>query len=85
MRFCLASLFFIVVGFIFLAIWGFFSFYLDTIYAALAPTALGNSLALMENITLAFGVICALFFIVGIVLIFVLDSFADEPETYWRG
>ena len=84
MRFTFASLFFIVLGFIFLVLWGFFSFYLDTIYDALAPSAVGNSLELMENISLAFGVICALFFVVGIILIFVLDSFADEPETYWR-
>lgn len=84
MRFSLASVFFIVAGFIFLVLWGFFTLYLKTIYDALEPMAVGNTVEIMENITTAFGVICALFFVVGIVLIFVLDSFAEEPELYWR-
>jgi hypothetical protein len=32
----------------------------------------------------AFGIICVLFFVVGIVLFFVLDATAEEPEMYWR-
>jgi H+/Cl- antiporter ClcA len=84
LRFSIASLFFICLGFIFLCLWGFFSFLLDSIYNALSPTAVDDSILLMQDISWAFGVICALFFIVGIVLIFVLDSFADEPEMYWR-
>lgn len=82
MRFSLASLFFIGVGFAFLALWGIFSFVLSEVNDALLPGPTGASTT-MELLPTAFGVLCAIFFITGIVLVFVLDSLADEPEMYW--
>jgi len=32
----------------------------------------------------AFGVISAIFFVTGIIAIFVLDSLSDDPELYYR-
>lgn len=32
----------------------------------------------------SFGILCAIFFVAAILSIFVLESLADEPETYWR-
>lgn len=84
MRFSLASLFFIIAGFIFLALWGFFSFLHEQIFDALTPTAPTEAIGIFTLLGDAFGVLCAIFFITGIVLFFVLDSLADEAEMYWR-
>ena len=88
MRFPLAAVFFIVLGFIFLAFWGFSSFLLSSVVDAMTPYAneLGQSeySNLLVELPVAFGIICVLFFIVGIVLFFILDAMADEPELYWR-
>jgi beta-lactamase regulating signal transducer with metallopeptidase domain len=88
MRFPLAAMFFVISGFIFLAFWGFSSLLITTVTDAISPLAADlNETGLDEIITLlptAFGFICVLFFIVGIVLIFILDANADEPEMYWR-
>ena len=88
MRFPLAAMFFIVVGFIFLACWGVSSYLLSVVTDAMTPLA--NDLGqpsyteLLTTLPWAFGFICALFFVVGIVLFFVLDATAEEPEMYWR-
>ena len=42
----------------------------DTTIATLLPTAL--------------GILCAIFFVTGILLIFVVDALADEPEMYYK-
>jgi len=40
-------------------------------------------LGLLSDIQLAFGVICCITFVAGILLIFILESWSDEPETYY--
>jgi hypothetical protein len=88
MRFPLAALFFLVTSFIFFVSWAVSSYIISAVDDALTPLSTGFSTSnFSELVTLlptAFGIICAIFFIVGIFLIFVLDSLADEPEMYWR-
>jgi len=84
MRFSIASLFFVCLGFIFFVLWAIFSFFLSEIYDALSPSAPVGAMTTLDLVPVAFGVICAIFFVTGLVLIFVLDSLADEPEMYWR-
>ena len=88
MRFPLAAMYFIIIGFIFLAIWGVSSYMISQFGLALDPfveeineSGLND---LMTTIPYAFGIICVLFFVVGIVLFFILDANAEEPELYWR-
>ena len=88
MRFPLAALFFLIMSFIFFCIWAVTSYLLSTVSDVITPLSTefmsstqGGFISLLPT---AFGIICALFFIVGILLIFVLDSLADEPEMYWR-
>lgn len=85
MRFPLASLFFIVASFIFFCFWAVMSLYLDTIKNALTPLASADALVSINLIPTAFGIICVVFFLAGILLIFVMDALADEPEMYYRG
>ena len=88
MRFPLAALFFLISSFIFFCFWAFTSLLLSSVGDALTPLSTDfMSSSQGEFITLlptAFGIMCVLFFLVGILLIFVLDSLADEPEMYWR-
>jgi len=88
MRFPLAALFFLISSFIFFIGWAVSNFLLTSIVDAMTPyaTDLGEAsyTNLLTLLPTAFGIMCALFFIVGIILIFVLDSLADEPEMYWR-
>lgn len=84
LRFNIAALFFICVGFGFFVCWAVLSFMLDTIADVLVPDANPSAVAIIEQLPVAFGIICAIFFVTGILLIFVLDSLADEPEMYWR-
>jgi len=84
LRFSIASLFFVCLGFVFFALWAFFSMFLNEIYTALYPTAPTGAMHTLDLVPTAFGVICAIFFVTGILLIFILDSFAEEPEMYWR-
>ena len=88
MRFPLAALFFLIAAFIFFCFWAYSSLVMTTVSDALTPLGSGFSTSSFSNlVTLlptVFGIICALFFIVGILLIFVMGSLADEPEMYWR-
>ena len=92
MRFPIAAMFFIIIGFIFLVFWAVSSYLIDIVVDTMSPlsTTITNNTdrASFQNILaelpLAFGFICVLFFIVGVVLFFVLEANADEPETYWR-
>ena len=87
MRFTTTSIMFIVAGFIFLAFWGFSSLLIDEVGNALddvddnLPTDYTEIRNLLPT---AFGIIAAIFFVCGIILIFVLDSISDEPEMYYR-
>ena len=88
MRFPLAALFFILTGFMFFCFWAYSFFLLTTVSDAMSPLAAAlSSPGATEVINLlptVLGILCALFFIVGILLIFVLDSWSDEPEMYYR-
>jgi len=87
MRFPLASLFFLITSFVFFISWAVSSYLITAVDDALTPTASFSTSSFSDLVTLiptAFGVICVLFFIAGIILIFVMDSLAEEPETYWR-
>ena len=84
MRFSIASLMFLISSFIFGVFWAVISYLHDQINTALSGFTTANSQNIIDMIQTGFGIICALFFIVGILLIFVLDSMADEPEFYWR-
>ena len=91
MKFPLAAIFFLVASFIFFIIWVVMTFMLSTVYGALSPLGSGFSVAdntsYMNDIStvqFAFGFLCLLFLIVGIILIFVLESWSDEPEYYYR-
>ena len=88
MRFPLAALFFIVGSFIFFACFGMSSWLIDEMGSGLQSNVddLGSSELnnLWSLIPSAFGVIAVLFFIVGVLLIFVLDATADEPEYFYE-
>jgi len=87
MRFPLAALFFLIMSFIFFVSWAVSSYIITAVDDALTPIASFSTSSFNDLVTLlptVFGIVCALFFIVGILLIFVLDSLADEPEMYWR-
>lgn len=84
MRFSIAALFFVCMAFIFFILWAVFSFVLKEVYDALSPSAPAGALTTLDLLPIAFGVICAIFFVTALVFIFVLDSLADEPEMYWR-
>lgn len=84
MRWSIASLFFICVGFIFFALWAILSLFIDTVYDALYATAPVDAQTILDLLPTAFGVLCALFFVTGIILFFIMESLADEPEMYWR-
>ena len=88
MRFPLAALFFLISSFIFFVSWAVTSYLLSSVSDAMSPlaAALSGSGAtdIISMLPTALGIICAFFFITGILLIFVLDSWSDEPEMYWR-
>ena len=88
MRFPLAALFFLISSFIFFVSWAVTSYLLSSVSDAMSPLAatLSSSGAtdIISMLPTALGIICALFFITGILLIFILDSWSDEPEMYWR-
>jgi len=88
MRFSLAALFFLIASFIFFVSWAVSSYVITEVDNALTPLSTdfstSNFADLVTLLPTAFGIMCALFFITGILMIFVLDSLADEPETYWR-
>ena len=87
MRFPLAALFFLITSFIFFVSWAVTSYLLSSVSDAMSPLAatLSSSGAtdIISMLPTALGIICALFFITGILLIFVLDSWSDEPEMYF--
>jgi len=91
MRFPMAAIMFLVISFIFFVSWLVSSYLVSTVTSSMAPyssmlapegqTSYNGLLAMLP---VAFGVICAIFFVMGILLIFVLESWSDEPEYYYR-
>jgi len=87
MRFPLAALFFLIGSFIFFCFAGFSYFLITNIDDALSPLGAAYDSTYQNIVTIlptAFGIIAALFFVAGILLIFILDSLQDEPEYYYR-
>ena len=88
MRFPLAALFFLITSFIFFVSWAVSSYLMTAVSDAMSPLAAALSGSGATDIIIllpyALGILCAIFFITGILLIFVLDSWSDEPEMYWR-
>lgn len=84
MRFPLAALMFLIAAFIFFVLYAVGSLLLTEVSDALSPTATSEAADLITLISTAFGIISVVFFVAGILLIFVLDSLQDEPEMYWR-
>lgn len=88
MRFPLAALGFIFASFIFFVAWAVSSYLINETKDAMTPlaTELGSAeySSMITLLPTVFGVICAIFFLVGILLLFVLDSLSDEPEYYYR-
>jgi hypothetical protein len=87
MRFAITAVLFVIAVFGFFIGYAVSSYTLTQFYNALEPFAntLSTTNAKDDMILLcsAFGIICA-FILVLIVIIFVLDTLSDEPETYWR-
>ena len=81
MRFPLAALFFVISAFIFFCYWVFSSLIVNTVADALPSSQADHIIGM---IPWALGIICAIFFVCGLVAVFVLDSLADEPEYYDR-
>lgn len=87
MRWPIAALFFLVGSFIFFVFFVGTGLLVDTTYDAMdaqSDNVDSRFSSLIDTIQLAFGIICALFFVTGLVLIFVLDSLREDPESYYR-
>jgi hypothetical protein len=86
MRFPLASIFFIIASFVFFMCWSVGTFVIDEIGGGLDDTALPSEYQDTKSLlsTNTFGILSAIFFVIGILSIFLLDALADEPELYWR-
>ena len=88
MRFPLAALFFLISSFIFFVFFVVASVIVGETHDALLPFAqdlsTGDAVNLIGLMPLALGVICAIFFLTGILLIFVLDALGDDYEYYYR-
>jgi len=88
MRFPLAALFCVIVSFIFFVVWAVSTYLISNVVDVMTPLAndLGSAsyTNLLTLLPYAFGIICLLFFVFGIILFFILDATAEEPEMYWR-
>jgi len=87
MRFPLVALLFIVSSFIFftfMAVSYLIMTNIDTAIDNLSPGYDSTFQGIVDLLPTAFGIIGILFFVVGLLLIFVLESLSDEPEMYYR-
>ncbi|GAG92265.1 unnamed protein product [marine sediment metagenome] len=88
MRFPIAALFFVIACFIFFVLWAVTSLLINEVRNAMAPLAsqLGSDSYnnMLSTLPWAFGVICAIFFVMAIIVVFILDALGDEPEYYYR-
>jgi len=90
-RATLAAIFFIISGFIFFVFWAVSTFIISTFYDTMEPigkdqiTGWMNPeyMNIINQLQPAFGVICALFFLVGILLLFAMRALASEDEYYY--
>lgn len=87
MRFPIAAVMFLVGSFIFFIFFAATSYIQTNVMEALDPLDDDLDQTYHDEITLlsnAFAVIASIFFVVGLLLIFILDSLSEEPEYYWR-
>ena len=88
MRFPAAALFFVIACFIFFVLWAVSSYTISETVNVMSPLAdnleTDNYSNMLGMLQWAFGIICAIFFVSAIVVIFVLESLSDEPEYYYR-
>lgn len=87
MRFPAAALGFLVVSFIFLAAFGVNSLILSSMNDAFYPiddSMPSDYTDIVDLLNTALPVLSALFFIIGILLVFALESLSDEPEDYYQ-
>lgn len=88
MRFPTAALYFVIASFIFFVLWAVSSFFISETAKVMGPLAsklsTDNYSNMLGMLPWAFGIICAIFFVTAIILVFVLDSLGDEPEMYYR-
>lgn len=87
MRFPIAALMFLVGAFMFFIFFAATSYIQTNIMEGLDPydddlgSTYDDEISLLST---AFAVIAAIFFVTGLLLIFVIDSLSEEPEYYWR-
>lgn len=88
MRFPTAALYFVITCFIFFVLWAVSSLLIDEVRNAMQPLAsqlsTDNYSNMLSMLPWAFGIICAVFFVSAIFVVFVLDSLSDEPEYYYK-
>ena len=87
MRFPIAALFFLVASFIFFVIFTASSLLISNVSDAMDDYTSGLDSRYADELSVintAFGIISAIFFVTGIVLLFVLDSLSEDPELYYR-
>ena len=91
MRFPLAALLFLVASFIFFVIWAVSTYMLSAVSDAMNPMSsmlsaegAASFTGMLDLLSVAFGIICVIFFVAGILLFFFLESVSDEPEYYRR-
>lgn len=88
MRWPLSALFFVIASFVFFVFWAASSYLISQVHDAMVPFAaeLGSSEynGLLAVLPTAFGIISIIFFVVGILVLYVVDSLSEEPEMYYR-
>jgi hypothetical protein len=85
MRFSMAALMLIVLSFIFFIFFVFGSILIEETHDALLPHSPDSDYTfLLKTIKNGFAVIGIIFFVAGILLIFVFDSLSDDPDIYER-
>ena len=88
MKYPIAALFFVIACFIFFVLWAVCSLLLSEVRSAMQPLAsqlsTNNYSNMLGNLSWAFGIICAIFFVSAIIVVFVLEALSDEPEIYYR-
>lgn len=87
----IAAIFFLVSSFIFFVLWAVGSFILGETYDAIRSVgestipgwAVPSFLNTINQFAPAFGIICAIFFLCGILMIFAMRALSGEDEYYY--
>ena len=57
---------------------------MNPLSSTLSAGSAASYTSMLTLLSTGFGIICAIFFVVGILLFFFLGSVSDEPEYYYR-